>query len=159
MSKSGLYAHFGSKEELQLATVEKAWAIYNDVVIVPALAVKEPLTRLETLCEGFLDHPRNNVFPGGCFFSSAGAELAPKPGPVRSLVLEKQMSWMQLLIEALFEARTANQLKPDIDPYQFAFELDSFLLMGNFSFLMAEDTAMLDRADLAFKTHLANARA
>ena len=159
MSKSGLYAHFGSKEELQLATIDKAWAIFSDVVVDPALTVQEPVARLEALCDLFLQHLRDRVFPGGCFFSSAGAELAARKGPVRARVAQVQGAWMQLLIEALAEASAAGRLKPHEDPFQVAFELQAFLLMGNFSFLMSEDAEMLRRADVAFKTRLTRASA
>src|SRR4051812_13335396 len=69
MSKSGLFAHFGSKEELQLATVEKAQEVYEADVIKPAIEAAEGLERLEALCERFLSHVEREVFPGGCFFA------------------------------------------------------------------------------------------
>src|SRR3954471_6014457 len=83
MSKSGLFAHFGSKEELQLATVEAASAIFEELVIGPAGEVTAGLPRLRAYVEGFLDHVEESVFPGGCFFVSAMSELDTRPGPVR----------------------------------------------------------------------------
>ncbi|MEF2162646.1 helix-turn-helix domain-containing protein, partial [Pseudomonas aeruginosa] len=74
MSKSGLFAHFGSKEELQLATIDTAEEIYEEDVLRPALQ-EEGRARLEALCERFLSHVDRKVFPGGCFFASAAAEL------------------------------------------------------------------------------------
>src|SRR3954465_14746757 len=70
MSKSGLFAHFGSKEELQLATIETAWALFGELVIAPALAAPTGLERLVALTENFLRHVEESVFPGGCFFAS-----------------------------------------------------------------------------------------
>ena len=84
MSKSGLYAHFGSKEELQLATIETAGAIFVAVIIEPTLLIDDPLERIRALCSRFLDHVERRVFPGGCFFASVSAEFATRPGPVRA---------------------------------------------------------------------------
>src|SRR5690606_23488444 len=81
MSKSGLFAHFGSKEELQLATVDWAEEVFHAEVVDPALARPPGLERLWTLCDRFLRHVEDAVFPGGCFFASAAAELDTRPGP------------------------------------------------------------------------------
>src|SRR5918998_1017367 len=97
MSKSGLYAHFGSKEELQLATVETAAAIFRDDVVVPTEAVDAPLARLEALCEAFLSHLERRVFPGGCFFVSAAAEFDTHPGPVKEEVAAFLRGWLETL--------------------------------------------------------------
>src|SRR5690242_20010784 len=75
MSKSGLFAHFKSKEELQLATIETADEIFEEVVITPALRADPGTPRLEAFAERFLAHLRDEVFPGGCFFASSAAEL------------------------------------------------------------------------------------
>src|SRR4051794_14572113 len=83
MSKSGLFAHFGSKEELQLATVEAASAIYEEQVVEPAGETAAGVPRLRAYVERFLDHVEEAVFPGGCFFVSAASELDAHPGPVR----------------------------------------------------------------------------
>src|SRR6188472_3204529 len=84
MSKSGLFAHFGSKESLQLATIEEARQRYVREVIAPALASGSGIKRLHALCESFLSYVERGVFPGGCFFAAATAEFDCKaPGPVR----------------------------------------------------------------------------
>src|SRR3954468_10429136 len=79
MSKSGLYAHFGSKEELQLATVETAFAIFSGEVIEPPLRVDDPLEQLLALVDTFIDHLERHVFPGGCFFATTWVEFGTKP--------------------------------------------------------------------------------
>jgi AcrR family transcriptional regulator len=81
MSKSGLFAHFRSKEELQLATIETADTIFQAEVVDPALTIGPGLGRLRALCEAFLLHLENGVFPGGCFFASVAAEIDTHPGP------------------------------------------------------------------------------
>src|SRR3954451_24895533 len=83
MSKSGLYAHFGSKEELQLATVDKAFDIFSREVIDPTLAIADPLEQLLALVDTFIDHLDRRVFPGGCFFATTWVEFGTKPGPVK----------------------------------------------------------------------------
>src|SRR3954447_4343238 len=80
MSKSGLYAHFGSKEELQLATVETAKRIFDDDVVEPAGRFPRGRDGVIALSDAFCEHIRNKVFPGGCFFDAVGAELQSHPG-------------------------------------------------------------------------------
>ncbi len=84
MSKSGLNAHFGSKEELQLATIETASEIFQAHVVGPTESVESPLARLEALCQAFLDHLEHRVFPGGCFFASPRRSSTRIPAPSRS---------------------------------------------------------------------------
>src|SRR5213595_2257018 len=90
MSKSGLYAHFGSKEELQLATIETASEIFSADVVAPAEQAPTPLAKIEALCEQFLFHVERRVFPGGCFFASAAAEFDTHPGAVKERIADFQ---------------------------------------------------------------------
>jgi AcrR family transcriptional regulator len=105
MSKSGLYAHFRSKEELQLATIETASEIFEVQVIRPTEAIESPLARLEALCEGFLGHLEQKVFPGGCFFASAAAEFDTHPGPVKERIALASREWLELLEELAAQAQ------------------------------------------------------
>ena len=93
MSKSGLFAHFGSKEELQLATIETASSLFTETVIEPALEAPTGLEQLRQLAEGFLQHVQGGVYPGGCFFASVAAELDTHPGPVRDLAVRVIEEW------------------------------------------------------------------
>ena len=86
MSKSGLYAHFGSKQELQLTTVEEADRIFQEVVVQPALAARPGLARLVAVCEAYFDYLQRGTFPGGCFFAAAALEMGTRPGPVKERV-------------------------------------------------------------------------
>jgi len=81
MSKSGLYAHFGSKQELQLATVQEAGRIFAGEVVQPALAAPAGLARLAAVCEAFFEHLQRRTFPGGCFFAGAALEMGTRPRP------------------------------------------------------------------------------
>ena len=146
MSKSGLFAHFGSKEELQLATVEAASEIYDRVVVAPAMEAADPLERLRALCERFLQHVEDGVFPGGCFFASAAAELDTRSGPVRDLALEVVGDWTALLAQAVREAQAEGLLDPDGDATQLAFEVDAYLLLANAEFVAKGTSEPIERA-------------
>src|SRR6184192_389233 len=135
MSKSGLYAHFGSKEDLQLAAIETASAIFDAEVIAPADQKTTPLEKIETLCEQFLSHIERRVFPGACFFASAAAEFDTHPGAVRERIAEFQRGWTDLLVQLVRDAQAAGQLRTE-DPHQLAFELNGYLLMANMAFLL-----------------------
>jgi AcrR family transcriptional regulator len=148
MSKSGLYAHFRSKQELQLATIGTAREMFSAEVISPAEQAPTPLAKLELVCELFLSHLERKVFPGGCFFASAAAELDTHPGPVREQIAEFQRGWMKLLTELVREAQSAEEL-PAEDADQFAFELNSYLLMANTAFLLQNDPEWIERARTA----------
>jgi AcrR family transcriptional regulator len=159
MSKSGLFAHFGSKEELQLAAIDTAERIFGDDVVAPATAKPDGLPRLEALCEHFLSHVGRRVFPGGCFFASVGAELDTRPGPVRDRVAAVSRTWMALLAETAAEAQRRGELDAAVDPAQLAFELNSLLLLGNAVFLLEGPEAGLERARRGVADRLRRARA
>jgi AcrR family transcriptional regulator len=157
MSKSGLFAHFGSKEDLQLAAIEEARQRYVQQVITPALAAGTGITRLSALCEAFLSYIERRVFPGGCFFASAMAEFDSKaPGPVRDRIAECQQQWMNTLERVAQDARALKQLTAGSDPQQLAFELEGALLTANWYFHLYTDPGYLDRARRAVQRLLAS---
>ncbi len=158
MSKSGLYAHFGSKEELQLATVDTATRIFQHEVIEPTESIADPTERLEALCDAFLGHLERDVFPGGCFFISAAAELDTRPGPVLELVNDVIDGWTSMFAELLQQAQEQGFVTRDEDTAQLAWELDSFLVMGNMGWVVNKQQTPLDRARKAFRARLALAR-
>lgn len=93
VSKSGLFGYFGSKEELQLATIRIAASVYLDEVIQPALAVPPGLGRVRRLCDNWLSYSERRVFPGGCFFFTVTAEFDARPGRVRDAVAAAGLDW------------------------------------------------------------------
>ena len=157
MSKSGLYAHFGSKEELQLATVATAAAIFREEVVDPAASAPSGIERLRQLGENFLRYVEGDAFPGGCFFASVSAELDTHPGPVRDVAIEFVNDWLGLLEAAAREAQAESAIDPVEDPAQLAFELDSFLLLANALFVATGQSMPLDRARHALHHRLASA--
>jgi AcrR family transcriptional regulator len=158
MSKSGLFSHFASKQDLQLATVATAEAIYTAEVIEPALRAPEGLQRVEQLCERYLSYVVRGVFPGGCFFASTAAEFDSRGGPVRDRVRAVLAGWDQLLDANLREAQLRGQVAQDVDIAQLIFELNALLHEANGHFLLFRETAALNRARTAIADRLARAR-
>jgi len=146
ISKSGVYAHFGSKEELQLATIDTAKEIFEAEVLGPARRVPPGRDGLVALADEFIAHLRNRVFPGGCFFDSAAAELHARPGPVRDRIAEFQRGWQGLILEHLVAARDHGNLPADADLDQLAFDINAFLAMAHTLFTFTGDEQALDRA-------------
>jgi AcrR family transcriptional regulator len=149
MSKSGLYAHFGSKEELQLATVETAGEIFTAEVVEPTETIADPLERLQALCDRFLSHVERRVFPGGCFFISVGAEFDTNPGAVQDKVKAARQLWADRVEELIRAAQTAGKIDRDEDPSLLGFELDAYLLLGNTNFVLYDDPTYLHQAHAA----------
>src|SRR5437763_5476327 len=159
MSKSGLYAHFGSKEELQLATIDAASALFVRHVIDPARAEREGLIRLEALGEMFLAYLETKVFPGGCFFAAAQAEFDTHTGPVREKLSESHRRWLGYLELQVRAAQEAGEISADEDPAQLVFELKAMLHMANTVFVLQRDPEALERAWRGFRNRLAVAAA
>lgn len=155
MSKSGLFAHFGSKEELQLATIETASDLFNEHVIEPASIAPTGLERLRQLAEGFLRHVENDVFPGGCFFASVAAEMDTHPGAVRDFAVQIVDEWMGLLEAAVRDAQAEGSIDPSEDAEQLAFELDAYLFLANAQFVVSRESTPIDRARHALERRLA----
>jgi len=145
VSKSGVYAHFGSKEELQLETVRTARQLFIDIVVMPALAT-EGLDRLRALCESFLSYVEQRTLPGGCFFAAAAAELGGRPGPLRERVAAYQHEWIDLLTQAAEQARSRRELRPDSDVSLLVFELNAVVVAANTAFILHDDQTVIDRA-------------
>lgn len=148
MSKSGLFAHFGSKEDLQLATIEAAKKRFTEVVFEPALEAKRGLPRLEALCKAWIGYGRKSVFPGGCFFAAAAAEFDSRPGPVRDRVAEAMMQWIDAIRIGIRKAQEEGHLQAQADPEQLAFEINALLMAANFDNKLHDDDKAFDRAKL-----------
>jgi AcrR family transcriptional regulator len=139
MSKSGLYAHFGSKEELQLATIDTAEVMFDAEVVRPAMERPDGLPRVRALSDNFLSHVERGVFPGGCFFSSVAAELDTRPGPVRDRIADFQSGWSKLIASALGTGRRQGELDPGASIEQLTFEINALLNQANALFVLHGD--------------------
>lgn len=154
MSKSGVFGLFGSKEELQIATVEKARQVFITEVIRPALEAAPGRDQLHALCVGYLDHVERRVFPGGCFFASVASEVSSQPGPVRDHVADEQRQWTDLLTENVKHAIDSDELPPDTDPGQLTVELSTMLTGADIAYLLHEDPTILETIRNSIKTKL-----
>jgi AcrR family transcriptional regulator len=154
MSKSGLYAHFGSKLDLQLATIEAARQTFVVEVLRPALQAPKGIERLLAACEAFLSHVERRVFPGGCFFSAAAVDVGTRPGPVHDAILAQRLEWLALLERLAAEATELGELEANPDPAQLAFELQALLVAANTSFILQGDAVVFERALVAIRERL-----
>ncbi|HXE52723.1 MAG TPA: TetR/AcrR family transcriptional regulator [Tepidisphaeraceae bacterium] len=157
MSKSGLYAHFKSKEELELATIDTAAEIFEREVLAPAALAPPGVRRIRALVDHFLGHLERKVFPGGCFFAAVAAELDTRPGPTRDRVAKVLGDWMALLTRCLEDARVHGEIDRKIDIPQTAFEANSLLTAANFMYVMSDNPAPLVRARKGIDNLLARA--
>jgi AcrR family transcriptional regulator len=155
LSKSGLFAHFGSKEALEIAVVEEASRQFVQDVMVPALRQPRGEPRVRALFERWLAWGQR---PGGCFFVAASAELDDRPGPQRDALAQACKDWIDELSKAARIAIAEGHFRNDLDPDQFAFE-EYGLMLGAHTFLrFLCDPEALDRTRHAFERQLDAAR-
>ncbi|WNF30390.1 TetR/AcrR family transcriptional regulator [Streptomyces sp. C11-1] len=146
LSKSGVFALFGSKEELQLATVRAAVAVYVDHVLRPTRSVPPGLRRVWRLCEAWTAYSRERVFRGGCFFYAATAEFDARSGKVHDALASAQTGWVTFVEQTIDEARAAGELAPDTDVRQLAFEVIAFLELANAESVLQNNNLGYDKA-------------
>jgi AcrR family transcriptional regulator len=157
VSKSGLYAHFGSKQQLQLDIIQAAREIFEQEVIEPALGVTEGRPRIEALCESYLTYIETWVFPGGCFFAGLLAEFDAQTGPPHQAITEDQRDWTDLLESQVVQAQTNGELDHAADPGQLAFELTAAIQLANYYYVLFRDPDVLQRARAAIRAAVAHA--
>jgi AcrR family transcriptional regulator len=155
MSKSGLFAHFGSKEELQLATIDAARRRFVDHVVRPSRGLPRGRGRLDAMLENWLDYFRGEIFPGGCFFDSVKSEFDSRPdNAVRDVVAEDMRQFLGFLEREIRKAQGAGDLAASADPAQLAFELDALGSAANHQFQLLGDRTVFDRAAAAMRSRL-----
>ena len=158
MSKSGLFAHFGSKEELQLATVDHAASLFVAEVIEPARAAPKGVARVWALCDRMIDYAERQVFPGGCFFAATSFEFNNRPGPVRDRIAEMMRSWLSYLEHAVEQAQDAGELRPDVSAREIAFQLDAFAQAANAQYQLFREDRVFVEARRAVQERLESLR-
>jgi AcrR family transcriptional regulator len=146
MSKSGLYAHFKSKEELQLATVDEAGRIFDEQVIVPGLRAEPGIDRLVAVCDAFFDYLGRRCFPGGCFFAVTALEMGSRPGRVKERVAQLQAGFVEMLRQGAADAVSRGQLPGTEQPDALAFELNGVILAADVHFVLHGNEGALDIA-------------
>ena len=158
MSKSGLFAHFGSKEELQLATVDHAAALFVAEVIDPARSAPKGVARIWSLCDHMIGYSERQVFPGGCFFAATSFEFNNRPGPVRDRIETMIRSWLSYLEHAVEQAQEAGELDPNVSAHEISFQLDAFAQASNAQYQLFRDPQVFDDARRAIQERLESLR-
>jgi AcrR family transcriptional regulator len=159
LSKSGIVALFGSKVELQLATIAAARDIFYREVVEPTLATPGGVTRIETLVTAWLDYSRTRVFAGGCFFAAGIAEVGAKPGPVRDAIALATNDWYEFVTRTVSRAQVKGELRLAIKPRELAFALGSFLESANARSLISGSSEPYELAAASARSLLAASRA
>lgn len=158
MSKSGLFAHFGSKEELQLQVLRAAAARFANVVLMPALAAPRGEPRLRALFENWFAWEQESA-AGGCIMIAASVELDDQPGPLRDYLVEVQQQWLGALARAARLAVEEGHFRADLDDDQFAFEMKSLMLGFHDLKRLLRDPSAEARVRTAFERLILSARA
>jgi len=156
VSKSGLFAHFGSKTDLQVATVRAAREIFVEEVL-GAARTGGGVDEVLSLTNAWLDYMEREVFRGGCFFAAGAAEFDGRPGPVRDEVAGLVSEWLMALEAAIQDAQEAGHIATDADPRQLAFELHSLGLGANWAFQLYRDPEAFERARIGIRDRLSAA--
>jgi AcrR family transcriptional regulator len=158
VSKSGIFAHFRSRERLQQETLGAARMVIDREVIAPALAVPPGLGRLQAMSEAFFSYVERGVFPGGCIFANLLAELDARPGPIRDEIAQDFSGWRALIQEWIEQAQHCGDLSARSDAAQMAFEIDAMFDYANYMFLLHRDPHQLDRGRAAIHRIFSGAR-
>lgn len=158
LSKSGLFAHFGSKDELQLQVLQAAVERFEQTVIRPALAAPRGEPRLRALMEHWLTWEDNPDMPGGCLIVAASVELDDRPGPLRDYLVHSHQRRYDFIVKAARIAIEAGHFRPDLDTDQFAFDVNAVLLGYHYAHRMLRDHKAREHAQASFERLLADSR-
>jgi AcrR family transcriptional regulator len=154
VSKSGLFAHFGSKLELQLATIDAAAELFEEAVWKPVAELDAGLPRLLGVTRSWLAYFHHDVFAGGCFFANAQHEFDSRPGPLRDRIAQQERRWTDTLVALVQAAQRRGHIRPDVDPKQLAFEFDAAGTMGNLWWQLNGEPGAFDYAGSAMRRSL-----
>jgi AcrR family transcriptional regulator len=158
LSKSGLFAHFGSREELQVAAIESAAARYTEAVFMPALKARRGLPRLRALFDRWLDWAERDGMAHGCPMPAAALEYDDRPGPVRDAVVEHFRRLERELIRTVELAISEGHFHAKLDAGQFAFDLLGIMLASHHNARLLRNPSAHSRARAAFEQLIAAAQ-
>lgn len=158
LSKSGLFAHFGSKESLQMAVLEEVVDRFVRQVIRPALKAPSGEERLRVLYSKWIAWGGTRGFPGGCPLMAASIEFDDQPGPLHDYVVTQQRAWIDAIRRMANKAIAEGSFRPDVDLDQFAFEFNAVGLGFNYALRLHKDSEAADRARRAFQHVITGAR-
>lgn len=158
LSKSGLFAHFKSKEALQIQVLEFARDDFILNVVAPALSVTRGVPRITALFENWMVWGHHAQRAGGCLFLQSAAEFDDRPGGVRDCLVRSQKDWTEALVRAAEIAMDEGHFRKDVNPRQFSFELYGLMMSSHFHARLLEEPDTEDRTRLAFERLLQSAR-
>jgi len=158
LSKSGLFAHFRSKEALQIQVLDHAAASFVEHVVRPALAQPRGVRRVRALFEYWLEWSHFAPMPGGCLFVAAATELDDRPGPVRDRLQQLQRDWLGVIATSFRKGIEEGHLRSDADPDQFAQDLYGVALAYHHAHRLLQDPKAEARARHAFEALLFTAQ-
>ncbi|MCD2463302.1 TetR/AcrR family transcriptional regulator [Streptomyces sp. MBT42] len=154
LSKSGVFALFGSKEELQLSTIRAAAAVFAENVVIPLKDVPPGARRVRELCRNWLTYSSDRVFAGGCFFYAVSAEFDARTGPVHDAVAQARRDWNTYVETSLTEAQAVGDFVADLDADQLAFEVVALMEAANAQSVLLGDRRTYDRAERGITARL-----
>ena len=158
LSKSGLFAHFRSKEALQIQVLEYASQSFIEQVITPSLKIPRGEPRMRSFFDRWLQWDRDRAFPGGCVFVAAATELDDRPGLVRDRLVELQRQWLNVLVISFHKGIEDGQFDPEADAEQFAQDIYGIMLAYHHQSRLMNDPRAEERARRAFDRLLVFAR-
>lgn len=158
LSKSGLFAHFRSKEALQVQVLDYGAAVFVENVVRPALGAERGEPRMRALFDRWLDWARSSPLPGGCLFVQATVELDDRPGPARDRLVEYQRQWLDVIATSLQKGIEAGAFRSDADTMQFAHDLYGVMLAYHHASRLLHDPEAENRARRAFDALLSGVR-
>ena len=154
MSKSGVFAHFGSREELQISVVHEYFHQFEQEVFYPALAVPRGLPRVQALFGNWMKRVAVEI-QSGCIFISGAVEFDDRPGPVRDALASSVQTWLNAMLRAVVLAKECGDLRPDADEKQVAFEIHGLILALHYEARFLKNPGSIERANQGFENILA----
>lgn len=158
MSKSGLFAHFKSKQKLQIEVLDHATSEFLDSVVRPAFRAPDGEPRIRQLFTNWVEWTRSNRYPGGCPFVQFSFELDDQPGDLRDHLIRQQKGWLEILAESARRAVAAGHLRSDLDVAQFAHDFHALMLGYHHAARLIRDPRAFQRVQISFETFLSNAK-
>jgi len=153
MSKSGVFAHFGSREELQISVVREYYQLFSDEVFFPAMSAPRGLPRLRALFANWMKRVAVEI-QSGCIFISGAVEFDDRPGPVRDALASSVQTWLNAVHRAVLQARDEGHLLPGADAYQMVFEIHGLILALHYEARFLKNPGAIERANTGFENIL-----